>query len=291
MVDRKDQLMKHIRYLLETICVCFLFAFFLLLPWRVASGLGAWTAWQVGRFTRLQKKAMYQIHDRLPDLDAKAISRQVWSNMGRVAAEFPHVYSWKRDYFLQQVEISGLACFDAAMHAQRPVIVFSGHFANWEIAPLIAFHFGHPVALVYRPANNPYVERIFQYIRQRRIKRYLPKGSDGARAIISALKKNEPIGMLLDQKFNKGLAIPFLGKEAMTAPAIAEFAIRYQAILLPVQTIRKEDNRYQVIFQQPLEIENKTVEEILIDVNQLLGKWVLEHPEQWFWLHQRWGKL
>lgn len=41
----------------------------------------------------------------------------------------------------------------------KGVLIVSGHFANWEIMPIAASRYGMDGAIVYRPPNNPYVDR------------------------------------------------------------------------------------------------------------------------------------
>ena len=60
----------------------------------------------------------------------------MWDNLGRVAAEYPHL----RNIFVFEpggrVEAHGFEHVDRAVAAGRRIIVFSGHIANWEIGML-----------------------------------------------------------------------------------------------------------------------------------------------------------
>jgi KDO2-lipid IV(A) lauroyltransferase len=44
--------------------------------------------------------------------------------------------------------------------------------------------------------------------------------------------------MLVDQKMNDGIAVPFFGRDAMTAPALARLAFRFDATVVPVRILR-----------------------------------------------------
>ena len=98
--------------------------------------------------------------------------------------------------------------------------------------------------------------------------------------------------MLVDQKMNDGIPVPFFGREAMTAPAIAQFAIRLGAVLVPVRTERLNGARFRITVYPPLEIPatgDRAADEhaLMIRINAIVEDWVRDRPEQWLWLHRR----
>ena len=84
----------------------------------------------------------------------------MWDNLGRVAAEYPHLRHIRVFDPGGRVETRGIEHLDAAIAAGRPAIVFGGHLGNWEIAALAAAQYGIDVAQIYRAANNPLVDRM-----------------------------------------------------------------------------------------------------------------------------------
>ena len=99
--------------------------------------------------------------------------------------------------------------------------------------------------------------------------------------------------MLVDQKMNDGIAVPFFGRPAMTAPAIAQFAVRDNVPLLPARSERLGGARYRVTFFPPLEAvrtgdRQADVAATLTKINELIEGWVRARPEQWLWMHRRW---
>ena len=101
------------------------------------------------------------------------------------------------------------------------------------------------------------------------------------------------MAMLIDQKMNDGIAVPFFGRDAMTAPAIAEFALRYDMPLIPVRAVRTKDCHFEVTIYPPLAYEKtgddeKDILAIMTQINAQLESWIREYPEQWFWVHKRW---
>jgi KDO2-lipid IV(A) lauroyltransferase len=101
------------------------------------------------------------------------------------------------------------------------------------------------------------------------------------------------MAMLVDQKMNDGISVPFLGLDAMTAPAVAQLAYRYECPLVPGRVERLGGAHFRVSFYPPLEKPDSgdrqaDIEALMGMVNATLGDWVRERPEQWLWIHNRW---
>ena len=111
--------------------------------------------------------------------------------------------------------------------------------------------------------------------------------------MIDIVRKGGHLGMLVDQKLNAGIAVPFFGREAMTAPALAQLGLKFGIPLIPVSVARLNGARFRVNFHPPLEMPNSgdraaDVRTVMSEVNRLLEGWIRESPAQWLWLHRRW---
>ena len=91
---------------------------------------------------------------------------------------------------------------------------------------------------------------------------------------------------------NDGIRVNFFNKPAMTAPALAQLALKIKSIIIPVQIERLNGVNFQVTFHKPLKIiknkKFKTTKQIMTEVNLIIEKWIKKRPSQWFWLHKRW---
>ena len=73
--------------------------------------------------------------------------------------------------------------------------------------------------LAYRPTNNPYVDqRIRDSRRAYGLKLSVTKGLEGGRELMAHLARGSSIGVLIDQKYREGPAVPFFGHPANTQP-------------------------------------------------------------------------
>jgi KDO2-lipid IV(A) lauroyltransferase len=266
------------------------------LPLDLASALGGRLARLIGPALPVSRRALRNLERALPELDPAArqrVVREMWENLGRVVAEYPHLPRIRCFGEGRRVIVEGTEHVDRALAAQKPLIFFSGHFGNWELLALAAAQYGLRVAAIYRAANNPAVEQVMQALRRSLGVEPISKGAAGARRAIAALRQGKALGMLVDQKMNDGIAVPFFGRDAWTAPAVAELALKYGCTLLPARVDRLGGARFRLTVMPPLELaptgdRPADVHAAMARINRLLESWIREAPGHWFWVHRRW---
>jgi len=266
-----------------------------LLPLDRASALGGALARLIGPRLGVTKRARLNLRLALPELnapEADAVIRGMWDNLGRVAFEYPHLAKIKVFAGDGRVEVRGLDNLERALAAQRRVILFSGHLGNWEIAALAGGQYGLDIAQIYRAANNPLVDAMLTRLRGN-LGELIPKGAVASRRAVAALRRGGHLSLLVDQKLNDGIAVPFFGREAMTAPALAVLALRFECDVLPVRVERLRGAHFRLTLYPKLPLPDSGDRDadtlaLMSEVNQTLEAWIRERPEQWFWLHRRW---
>ena len=264
-----------------------------------ASGLGGRIARTVGPWLPVSRLGDANLRRALPGLDARQrarILRGVWDNLGRNAAELPHLASLRRTACGPGWELVG------AEHVERlggvPAMFFSGHIGDWEMVLPIAAQLGLSVSGFYRTASNARVDGFIQGMRERalgsRISMFA-KGAQGARGAMRHLQGGGSLGLLIDQKMNDGIAVPFFGTDVMTAPALAQLALRYRCVIVPVWVMRLGPARFRMICEAPLQIpvtgdRQADIYAIMRAANATLERWIRADPASWLWLHRRWPK-
>jgi len=268
---------------------------------EATSNLGGALARKLGPWLPISRVADDNLRRALPELDATArarVIRGVWDNLGRTAAELPHLASFRRTDAGPGWEIEGEAHVERLRDSGGQALFFSGHFGNWELILPVAASLGLPVAGVYRTASNAAVNQLIQSLRQKALGHgvvMFPKGALGARAALLHLRDGGSLGLLVDQKMNDGIAVPFFGRDAMTAPALAQFARHFSVPILPVRVVRLGPARFRLVCDPPLQVTltgDRTADlyEITLAVNQTLERWIRADPTAWLWLHRRWPK-
>lgn len=280
---------RRLRYALETVAAYAVYGFFRVLPLETASDFGGFLLSKIGPHMGLSQKAMANIAFAFPEKTAaehRRILTDMWDNLGRVVGEYPHLHRiWPH------VEMAGEA--HLVSRKGQAAIFFAGHLGNWEINTVAARARGVGLTLVYRRPNNPGVDSLLRHARDSGVAGYIAKGPEGGREILSILKKDGAVGMLVDQRMNEGMAIPFFGRDAMTAPAIAHFALRLGCPLYPSRVERLGGAKFRMTVYPALEIEktgdrDADARRILVQINTLLESWIRERPGQWLWIHRRW---
>jgi Kdo2-lipid IVA lauroyltransferase/acyltransferase len=282
--------MQTLKHIIEYALLRLLFAGFRALPLDIASFSGGFIARAIGPYMRAHRIAKDNLVMIFPDIKPQehtTLLKAMWDNLGRVSAELVHL---PQDELYNRMEIYGL---ENVPVDKKTAIYFSGHIGNWELCYPIAHHNGTPITLIYREANNPFVDAYINSIRHTQANAMLPKGPKGIARMLRAIKDGQSLAMLVDQKMNDGIAVPFFGRDAMTAPAIATLALRYDLPIIPVRVVRTKGVHFKANVYPPLVFKKTGDDEkdtlaIMMQVNTLLESWIRETPEQWFWVHKRW---
>ncbi len=265
------------------------------------SNLGGRAARLLGPLLPVSRIAKRNLLDALPELDAGSRRRVVggvWDNLGRNVLELPHLASFTRTVDGPGWEVEGERHLAALRDGGVPALFFSGHLGNWEMVLPIAAALGIAVSGFYRAASNPEVDRAVQGMRLVGLGKgvsMFAKGASGARAALSHLGRGGSLGFLVDQKMNDGIAVPFFGRSAMTAPALAQLALRFGVPIMPVHVVRLGPCRFRMVCEAPMAVPrtgDRTADVLAIAsaMNATLERWIREDPSAWLWLHRRWPK-
>ena len=287
---------KRLLHLAEGIGAVLVYAFFRALPLDAASALGAFLARAIGPRLGLSRRALKNLRRAMPELSDDGASRVIigmWDNLGRVIAEYPHLGKYRIYAGDGRIEMVGAEHIRAQNAPDQRAIFFSGHFGNWEVPTMALTQAGLSVVEMYRAANNPFVDGLINHARSVVGSELAAKGGTGARRMLAAMKNDRHIAMLVDQKQNDGIAVPFFGRDAMTGPALATFALRFDSAVVPVRVDRLKGARFRITVEPPLSYAKTGDADfdtlaLMTTVNQVLERWIRERPDHWFWLHRRW---
>lgn len=267
-----------------------------------ASNLGGFVARLIGPWLPVSRVAHRNLCLAMPELGMAArrrIVRGAWENLGRTVGELPHLASLRQDAPSGPGwELVGEEHVKALVARGGPAIFFSGHIGNWEMLPPAAAAYGMTIGSIYRGAQNPLVDRILIGLRRKAVGREAPmfaKGAAGAWAAVAYVKRGGYLAMLMDQKMNDGIPSRFFGRETMTAPALAVLALRLRCPVIPGHVERIGPARLRLVCETPMQLPDSgdrqaDIAQVTQQVNDWLETWIRARPEEWLWLHRRWGK-
>lgn len=293
--------MKYLKlplYVLEVLVFSIIYIIGLMTPFKVGSAIGGRLAKYIGPLLPINRTAHTNLKRVFPDLTPQAMQKlikQMWETLGRTIFEYPRQPTIDPFGPNSPYEIRGIEHLDQMIQDKKPGFLFTAHMGHWGIGNYVAVKRGLKLAHVSRYVNNPLLRNCITFVQERVVQKLIPKGKEGVRNIVSFLREGGHVSMMLDQKLNTGIAVPFFGYDAMTAPAIAKLALRFNCPILPVQVERLEGIKCRITFHPPLEVPSQGTEEeiiyqLMLQVNQHIEQWIRQAPGQWFWLHKRWDK-
>ena len=231
----------------------------------------------------------------MPELSEREIEKlvpRIWNCLGRTFFELPFIANGN---ISRRVKIVGLEHLERLKAEGKNAIFVSAHFGNWELLPKMAKDNGFPLVLIYRKVNNRLLESLLHKIRSPIYKDMFQKGVSGARGLIRALQNGSSLAVLIDQKMNSGIEVPFFGRPSMTAPAVAELSMKYNVPIVMAKSVRENGANFTVTIFEPFYITNtghfrEDIKNAMTHMNAQIEDWVRHNPEQWFWVHRRWDK-
>jgi Kdo2-lipid IVA lauroyltransferase/acyltransferase len=284
------------RHYLEYITFLLVIRFLRLLPIDKSANLCSFIARKIGPLlpvTKIARKNLENIYSKNINIDQTI--EDIWDNFGRYIGEFPFINKLSKDELVKRVGLKGLENVKEFQDNSQPFMMFLCHQANWDFAIRRINDIYPRFGIVYRKANNPLVDREVLSERENDPNiMMIAKGLSGAKSLVRAIKSKMSVAMLVDQKMNDGIEVPFFGKPAMTAHALAKLALQYNYPIVPCQIVRNGRSSYiELKVHKPLKIEKsgnieKDCYKIMEEINLILEKWIREYPGQWFWFHNRW---
>ncbi len=286
--------MKQIRYFIEAVLLYAFFGFFKILPPATASNIGGWIGRTVGPRLAASHKALNNLASALPEkteAEKKKIVADMWDNLGRVMAEYPHLEKIGKS----RITVVNRHIVENAIKSAQGGVFFGAHQGNWEVnIPAMLMQYNIAAYLTYRAANNPMSDYLLEKARTLggRIT-VIPKARSSAKDLMNALKDKHFLGILIDQKYNEGLGVDFFDRPAMTNPIAVALGQKYKCPLIPVQNRRTGPAQFEITLHEPLPLFTADgrplpVEQVLQAATMMIESWIRQEPGQWLWLHRRW---
>jgi KDO2-lipid IV(A) lauroyltransferase len=253
-----------------------------LVGWIVVTVVAPFAGWK----TRILNNLDYAMPE-VPVAEKRRIARGVADNFGRTLIE---IYSGEA--FVERAQSSiidgpGMAALKEARAAGRPIILVTAHMGNYDAVRGKLSREGFPMGALYRPMSNlrfnaHYVKAISTIADP-----VFPTDARGITKLVKLLKSGGVIGIVADVASRRAPLLEFFDRPAHTPLSSAEWALKYDALLVPVFGIRQPDGlTFRIEVQDP--IPHTTPEAMMQTYNDVVERFARKHPEQWFWIHKRW---
>lgn len=252
--------------------------------------------WIVSRviapLARWDRRIRINLAHTCPDLPAEEVNRLVRAvpdNAGRALIEMYSGREFTERAGASPLDGPGVEPFREARAAGRPVIFVTAHFGNYEASRAAVSAQGHEIGVLYRPMRNAAFNEHYVEAMKTLGEPAFAADRKGILNLVRYLSKGGILGILVDVFAHGGAPLTFFGKPAPTALSAAEWALRYDALVVPIYAIRQADGlTFRVFLDTP--IAHTTPEVMTQALNDSLEAQVRERMDQWFWIHRRWSK-
>ena len=293
----RNPLTDFVVYAIVRVVVCVLQA----LPLTVAlrcGGLLGMLAYHIDK--RHREVARDNLRHALPDrcadpVECDRIVRACFRHFCTMAIEIVwlprrmHLHNWRR-YATE----TRLGDFLRGILADRPFLIVTCHFGNWEVPGYVVGLVGFRTYAIARELDNPYLDKFLKKFRQKTGQTVLAKKGDFDQ-ITQILAAGGAIATLGDQDAGeRGLFVDFFNRPASTHKAVALLALQYEVpmVVLGVPRVgwpmKYNLEIEDLIMPEDYRGQPGAVKNLTIRFTQAIERLVRRHPEQYFWLHRRW---
>jgi KDO2-lipid IV(A) lauroyltransferase len=247
---------------------------------------------------RHRRRAIRNLKASFPDLSdaaARRLARRSCQHLIMVGAEvlcMPRLMHFNS--FFRYADISG--CLESLPYiaGEKPCLLISGHFGNWEMVGYALAALGLPPTSVARPLDNPYLNRYIQALRARTGQKILMKFGVTEEAM-AELDAGRNLGFIADQDAGRrGFFVDFFGRKASAYKSIAYLAMERNLPILVGGACRVGDRfRYRLVmtgavFPQDYPAGVDGAQAITQAYTSAIERLVRLAPDQYLWVHRRW---
>lgn len=236
-----------------------------------------------------ERAADAQANLRQAGLDSPGLRLRAAMHFGMAVTELLAVWLRRFDHTLALVrEVRGGEHLEAACRSGRGILAMTPHLGCWELAGLyLASRL--PIVELYRPPRQAWADRLMRIGRERGRARLAAPDRKGVRALLTALRRGEAVGILPDQVASRGEGVwaPFFGRDAYTPTLAFRLARSTGATPLMLFCERLPWGRGFRLWIEPLPPLPQDDRAAARLLNGVLEAMIRRHPEQYLWRYRR----
>ena len=219
-------------------------------------------------------------------------AKRAFQNVGMNLVEFLRFRQMDPSHLDEIVTVEGEENAREALSRGRGIVAVTAHYGNFEMFGAAFARKGYPLSVIARDADDQETTELVNSLREKMGYQVFPR-KNAARKALAVLRKNGVLGVLPDQNDTDGIFVPFFGRLAATATGPAFMALHTGAAVLPAFIHRAPNNKHVVRIFPPIEFtrtgdDEADIRALTTRINASLELVIRDHPEQWFWLHNRW---
>jgi len=258
---------------------------------RLACGFGTLSYWILGKRRKIAlENITTAFGDSLPAGRTKEIARSAFQSAALSMMELFTVEKIKKEA-AARFKLFGNEFLEEAFLKKQGVVLVISHLGSWEYLSFLPFFTNRPWSVVVKNIKNPYLDKAIDSMR--RVMTVNPISKDNSvRAIFQELKAGHGVAILVDQwAGDEGLWVDFFDTKTSTTSIPARLSERTGCALVSAYCLRTTPGHYEIHIEKPIVHDMAQAgweNTITQDLNEVLERQILTHPEQWLWGHRRW---
>jgi KDO2-lipid IV(A) lauroyltransferase len=295
--------MKQIFWIFEFLLIILFTLPLAIIPYRISLKIGealgviVFSVWKSRREIALENLTGAISRNSIQtSSDPESIIKQNFGNLGKSLVEIVKINYGLGNQIINHVEIIGIENYEKIREKGNGIVPIIGHCGNWELMAIALSKKLTKINVIARPQNNLYVNRIIERTREKYGNHIIYK-KGALKNIFSSLKRNEVVGILMDQSVVKaeGVIIEFLGKKASTMKIPALIARKTGATVLPA-FIRRTNGGHIIEIGEEVELDKSpdldtAVLNDTINFTSYIEEYIRQNPAEWLWMHRRWKSV
>lgn len=250
------------------------------------------------KHTNIMRVNLKMCFASLKDDEIERLIKKNYYNFALFGAEFLLNQNTTKEQILSKISFENEELFNSVLSQNRPIIVQTAHYGNWELFSLaMAARYG-AVSIIGRALDSAKMNEILSANRTRFDIELIEKKS-AVKQVLKALNNRRLLGILVDQNTakNEGLECEFFSYKIMHTHAASVFASKSGAIIVPAFIERDEskDDSFKIVFYEPIDMQvlsqNHSKEEALRLATQAqsdaTAAQISKKPDEYFWMHKK----
>ena len=258
---------------------------------RIACGFGTLTYWILKKRRKIAfENITGALGNSLPDQRKKEIAQAAFQSAALSMMELFTVEKIKKAAHTR-FKLFGNEFLEEAFLKEQGVVLVISHLGSWEYLSFLPYFTKRPWSVVVKNIKNPYLDKAIDSMR--RVMTVNPIAKDSSvRAILQELKAGHGVAILVDQwAGDQGLWVDFFNTKTSTTSIPARLSEKTGCALVSAYCLRKAPGHYEIHIEKPI-VHNMDQpgweSTVTKDLNEVLERQILGHPEQWLWGHRRW---
>lgn len=250
------------------------------------------------KHTNIMRVNLKMCFASLKDDEIERLIKKNYYNFALFGAEFLLNQNTTKEQILSKISFENEELFNSVLSQNRPIIVQTAHYGNWELFSLaMAARYG-AVSIIGRALDSAKMNEILSANRTRFDIELIDKKS-AVKQALKALNNRRLLGILVDQNTakNEGLECEFFSHKIMHTHAASVFASKSGAIIIPAFIERDEskDDSFKIVFYEPIDMQvlsqNHSKEGAIKLATQAqsdaTAAQISKKPDEYFWMHKK----